>query len=84
MKTNRIAREENKQKNVNSPKKKPVKQAVDFFFAGGSSDPVSNVVKVLSNVDPSNVDANQNEHSISDNNGGRIELNEDDKLIVKK
>ncbi len=45
---------------------------------------VSKVVQALGSVDTNSPNAQMNAHSISDNNGGRIELNEDDEDIIKK
>ncbi len=38
---------------------------------------IANLVEALQAVDPNSPDAEANKTSISDNNGGRIELNED-------
>ncbi len=43
---------------------------------------VSNLVSALNSVDLNSPEASQNVHSISDNNGGRIELNLD--KVIKK
>lgn len=43
---------------------------------------VSNLVGALNSVDLNSPEASQNVHSISDNNGGRIELNLD--KVIKK
>lgn len=43
---------------------------------------ISNVVRALNSVDPNAPDSAKNAHSISDNNGGRIELNLD--KVIKK
>lgn len=41
------------------------------------SNPINDLVSALGSVDPKAPDAIQNATSISDNNGGRIELNHD-------
>ncbi len=47
----------------------------DFFFVGGSDDePVNKMTNLLTSVDPRSTEAEDNEHSISDGKGGRIEL----------
>lgn len=63
---------------------------VDFVIAtigdnrpAGLSDPqargkgIANLVDALQSVDPNSADAEANKTSISDNNGGRIDLDED-------
>lgn len=52
-------------------------------FENDDDDSVSKVVQALSSVDTNSPDAVKNSHSISDNNGGRIELNEDGNIIKK-
>lgn len=71
----------NKEKKNN---KKDKKSNFEWAFIGNSPNPVTNVVKALNSVDVSSSDAQRNAHSISDNNGGRIELNEDGEQIIKK
>ena len=62
-------------------KKEPKK--IDFGFIGGV-DEENDLIGALKSVDLNSPDAELNETSISDNNGGRIILNEDDKSVVKK
>lgn len=57
----------------------------DIFFVGEDDDePVGKMTDLLSSVDPNSRDAGDNEHSISDGSGGRIELELDDENIKKK
>lgn len=80
MSTNRLARliQAIKQKIPN----KKHQSSSDFFFAGGSS--VSNVMDAMSSVDPNAPEAEANAHSISDDDGGRIELNQDGTEVIRK
>lgn len=43
------------------------------------SSPISNLVNTMTKIDTKSSDAQLNSHSISDGNGGRIELNDQTK-----
>lgn len=60
------------------------KASFGFFFSDDIDDPTLRVINAIKSVDLTSVEAEDNIHSISDNNGGRIELNEDEKNIIKR
>ena len=49
-----------------------------------SGQPLTDLVDALQSVDPSSPEAPANATSIEDNNGGRIELDEDSPKVIKK
>lgn len=60
-------------------------RASDIFFVGeGDDESVGRMTDLLSSVDPKSPDSGDNEHSISDGSGGRIELEFDDNQVKKK
>lgn len=65
--------------------KKKKLSASDFTFVGGTEDePVNKMTNLLASVDPRSSQATDNEHSISDGLGGRIELEFDDESTKQK
>lgn len=61
-----------------------LQQATDS--SGNSGQPMVDLVDALQSVDTQSPEASLNATSIEDNNGGRIELNEDpsDPSVIKK
>jgi hypothetical protein len=55
---------------------------MNFDDEDDSDGSVATLVSALNSVDLNSSEAAQNSHSVSDNNGGRIELNQD--KIIKK
>ncbi|OGD95260.1 hypothetical protein A3A48_04120 [Candidatus Curtissbacteria bacterium RIFCSPLOWO2_01_FULL_37_9] len=59
--------------------------ASDIFFVGEDDDePVGKMTDLLASVNPNSSDSKDNEHSISDGLGGRIELEFDDESTKQK
>lgn len=52
--------------------------------ATGNDQNLVDLVDALQSVDPSSPEASLNPTSIDDNNGGRIELDEDSPSVIKK
>ena len=88
MNINEPIAKDNKPENQKSPKNEvgviTLKQPNIMKVEDDDDDisPVSRVVGALNSVDLNSSEAAQNAHSISDNNGGRVELNQD--KIIKK
>lgn len=87
MNTNQPVDQDNKPDNQNSKDegrtitlKQP--NIMDFEDDDDDNASVPKLVSALNSVDLNSPEAAQNAHSISDNNGGRIELNQD--KIIKK
>lgn len=87
MNTNQPVDQDNKPDNHNSKDEGRIitlKQPniMDFDDDDDNDASVPKLVGALNSVDLNSPEAAQNAHSISDNNGGRIELNQD--KIIKK
>lgn len=65
-------------------KNRKKKSTFGFRFVGDDPDSRFGVVDALRSVNLNSPDAGKNAHSISDNNGGRIELDQDDQDVIKK
>ena len=63
-----------------------LQQPTDSNESSNSSQPMVDLVDALQSVDTESPEASLNATSIEDNNGGRIELNEDptDPSVIKK
>lgn len=73
--------------NTDDPKNNPSQSqpnTPDPAQATGNDPSLVDLVDALDSVDPSSPEVSLNPTSIEDNNGGRIELDEDSPKVIKK
>lgn len=70
--------------NTDDPKQNAPQSVSEPTQDSGNDQNLTDLVDALQSVDTNSPEASSNATSIDDNNGGRIELDEDSQKVIKK
>ena len=70
--------------NTDDPKQDAPQNTSELTQDSGNDQDLTDLVDALQSVDTNSPEASSNATSIDDNNGGRIELDEDSPNVIKK